>query len=76
MALLDEERREWKQHPVTQELLGLLRESQQETMLAWANGVFVGDTAELTLAANTAALGGIKTLNQIVSLIEDMGSEE
>lgn len=73
-GILDAERREWKQHPVTQEFLANLKASKQEAMEAWAASAYVGETAELTLAANTAALGGVKLLQQVIDSIEDIGS--
>lgn len=76
ITVLAEERREWKQHPVTQEFLAHLKASRQETMEAWARGAYVGETAELTLAANTAALGGVKVLDQVIDHIEEAGSDE
>lgn len=74
-GILDAERLEWKQHPVTQEFLANLKASRQEAMEAWAAGAYVSDTAEATLAANTAALGGMKLLSQVIDQIEAMGSE-
>lgn len=73
-GILDAERREWKQHPVTQEFLANLKASRQEAMESWAAGAYVGETAEATLAANTAALGGLKLLSQVIDAIEEMGS--
>lgn len=73
-GILDAERLEWKQHPVTREFLANLKASRQEAMEAWAAGAYVGETADLTLAANTAALGGVKLLSQVIESIEDMGS--
>lgn len=73
-GILGAERLEWKQHPVTQEFLQQLKASRQEAMEAWAAGVYVGETAEATLAANTAALGGVKLLSQVIDAIEEMGS--
>jgi hypothetical protein len=75
-GMLKEELREWKQHPVTQHFLSLIQQSRQETMEAWANKAYVGETAEATLAANTAALGGMQVLDQVIELIDSMGSEE
>lgn len=73
-AVVEAERREWKQHPVTQEFLAKLKESKQETMEMWASEQFVGETSELTLAANTAALGGMRVLDQVIEQIEAMGA--
>jgi hypothetical protein len=76
VAVVEAERREWRQHPVTQEFLASLKASKQEAMEMWAGEKFVGETAELTLAANTAALGGMRLLNQVIDQIEAMGEEE
>lgn len=76
ITVLAEERREWKQHPVTQEFLETLKASRQEAMEAWAAGAYTGETAEATLAANTAALGGMRLLSQVIESIETAGSDE
>lgn len=66
----DEDRDEWRQHPVTQELLGHLRDAQQESKDAWADEVFTGESADECLAKNAKAIGGVNMLKQVIDKIE------
>lgn len=62
---------EWAQHPVTQFLLSRLKSAKQETMEAWAQEKFVGETIEKTYGENAKALGGLAVLDQVIDLIEN-----
>lgn len=67
---------EWYQHPVTQAHLQNLRESRQETMEAWADEAYVGETGERTLQSNAKALGGLQLLSHVIQSIESYKPEE
>lgn len=41
---------------------------RQEALEAWAKEAFVSDTMEGTFQKNAAALGGLKVLDEIISL--------
>ena len=53
---------EWLQHPVTQEVMQAFSNSRMDAMEAWAAERFE------TELQNAAALGGIRVLNQILSI--------
>ena len=63
------ERLEWKNHPVTQEFLSKLKGDKQEAMEAWAMNAFADEKL------NSAALGGVRVLDSLISEIEEMGND-
>ena len=70
MAITQQDREEWSQHPVTIEFAAALRESRLETADAWARELYVGATGEQTLLMNAKALGGIDMLNKTLELLD------
>ena len=72
MAITDTDRREWAYHPVTQEFLGDIQNSLQETQDAWASELFVGDSIEQGAIQNAAALGGVRVLKELISRMVEL----
>lgn len=58
----EQEFREWKTQPVTENFFKLLKKSRQETMEQWAGKTF------LTVEQNAYALGGINAIEQILEM--------
>jgi hypothetical protein len=75
MAITTQDRYEWAHSSVTQEFLEELRRSQQETMEAWAGEGFVANTFEVSAVQNATALGGMRVLKELISLIEAYSDE-
>lgn len=75
MSITNEERREWKNSPVTKAFVATLRKSKQEAMEAWAMESFVGHDAHNSAVQNATALGGVRVLNDIIDDIETLGDE-
>ena len=55
MAITEQDRAEWRGHPVTKELLSQLQASKQEVMEAWAGEGFVAQSIEQSAVQNAAA---------------------
>jgi hypothetical protein len=70
--ITDTMRQAWARDPVTQEFLGGLRESKQETMELWAREAYVAEKPENTLQANAKALGGVALLDKLIVGIEGL----
>lgn len=45
-------------------------------MELWASQGYVGETGELTLAANSYALGGLKAMERMIDMIDEMKEDE
>lgn len=66
MAITEQDRAEWRGHPVTKELLSQLQASKQEVMEAWAGEGFVAQSIEQSAVQNAAALGGVRVLDDLI----------
>ena len=55
-------------HPVTKELHKFLRQRRLDAMERWASGGFTSESVEGTSQLNSAALGGMKVLDEIINL--------
>lgn len=60
--MTEQEFKEWKVHPVTEEFFNHLKKAVIESQEAWANRTFV------TEGENQFALGGVYSINQILDL--------
>ena len=56
MILEEAEFRRWKEHPLTQEFLGLLRQRRDKLALAWARGILGSDSLQAQAEAITLDL--------------------
>lgn len=65
-AITTVDRVEWGQHPVTKEFLSQLVSSRMETVFAWGNENFVGNSMEQGALQNATALGGIRVLTDLI----------
>ena len=72
--IVNRDRREWANHPVTLEFLEMLRETRQTTMEAWARGNFTAENADGTLQKNAEAIGGLSVLDQTLDIIDGWAS--
>lgn len=76
MAITQQDREEWSQHPVTIEFVKELQESKLATADAWARELYVGATGEQTLLMNAKALGGVDMLNKTLELFATYKPQE
>lgn len=72
MPIREQDRSEWVQHPVTQEFLGHLRGTLEETMIDWTREAFTGSSLEQGALQNAKALGGAAVLSDIIDHITAM----
>ncbi len=72
MTVTEGEWKEWATHPVTRAFLEDLKETHQDTLEAWGNGAYVGDSGEETLQFSAKALGSLDMLKQIIKRIDDL----
>ena len=70
MVITDRDKEEWARHPVTMQFVTAMTDSRQETLEAWAAEAFTSDTAEKAMQLNATALGGIRVLDDLLSVIE------
>ncbi len=70
MSITLRDRQEWAYHPVTQDLIGYLKESIQATMQSWASQHYIEP------GANEAALGHVRALHNLLAHIEEHKMEE
>ena len=76
MEISTEERQAWVQNRTTQELLVQLKETRSTTLEDWSKRSFDGATPDESRMKNDRALGGVSVLDQMISVIENMGEEE
>ena len=70
IKLVETDRAEWLQHPLTADLLRHLKLSEVETQGAWASEQFTGDSLEQGALQNAKALGGVAMLKRVVEYVE------
>ena len=63
---------EWKQHPMTQEFLALLRQSVVASQQAWAAGEYLSEEIEKMAMINVAAVATTQLLDKMVWTIENI----
>ena len=74
---LKQEVAEWKDHKVTKYLRKYLEADLQETLEIWGGGGFTMESQSGTIQLNSQALGGVKTLSQLLDYLDsDMDAEE
>lgn len=61
---------EWLNHPSTKALIQDLVDGINEAMDCWSNGDYTAETSEGTAQRNAKALGGVQTLQSILSNIQ------
>lgn len=66
-----QDKKEWAQHPITKAFLQNLKGSREETKEAWACEVFAEGALQ-----NATALGGMRVLTELISLIESYDEVE
>lgn len=66
--MTDQEYKEWRSHPVTQEVLNHLSNQRQDLLEAWAEGVYTKESMEGTVQLNSEALGKVKAISYMLSL--------
>ena len=76
MGISNLDRQEWAAHPVTRELLQLLKESKQTTLEDWAKEQFVSEDIHTGALVNARALGGVDTLTQLIEKLEAFAEGE
>ena len=75
---------EWKQHPMTQALMDVLRAKREELKNQWEGGSFTDYTSEATVLVNVGNLGTCKgyafvtdlTYEDYISEIEEDGKHK
>ena len=65
---------EWQQHQQTKAFLQLLHQSVQAIQVEWCNRQFVSDDPYKSTTLNSAALGKIEALGEIINAIETIGA--
>ena len=67
---------EWKQHPVTQEVLEILAKRIQEHQALWASGNLDSSFSAEYIARNSAAKGYVNACQDVLNIsFEDITSE-
>jgi hypothetical protein len=66
--ITNSEWQDWKLHRVTRQVLKILEEKVEEGKQHWANGGFVGATAEQTAIVNAMAVGKTQALQAIINM--------
>ena len=70
------DKREWVQHPVTQELIKELLGDLSNLKEAWGDGVYTTESIEGTVQQNAKALGKVEAVGDILSWIEEGGEDD
>ena len=73
MAITDQDRKDWTQHPVTKDFLNQLYQTREEAKEAWAREQYKGKSPKASTEANARALGGVRMLDQITFELERYG---
>ena len=71
MALSEEQFGEWKNHPLTLEVMAALRKKRQDLMELIASGRFTHERADTTAIDTAAAIGECQCLKSILEMSHD-----
>ena len=68
--------KEWQQHPQTKAFQRLLRLSVQEIQEDWCSRAFIADDQYKATMLNSAALGQVSALQDVINAIERIGEKQ
>jgi len=71
LSVPKEEAIAWSKHPITQSLIQSLYGDMAGHFEGWLNGDFTGNTGDETIQKNSKALGGVSSIESVLSWIED-----